>query len=44
MIIIMEPKATVEQINAVKRYMEAKGFKIVFKPWRCNDRSGCNRR
>lgn len=29
MIIIMEPKATVEQINAVKRYMENKGFKIV---------------
>ena len=29
MIIIMEPKATVEQINAVKRYMENKGFKII---------------
>ncbi len=29
MIIIMEPKATVEQINAVKRSMENKGFKIV---------------
>lgn len=29
MIIIMEPKATAEQINAVKRSMENKGFKIV---------------
>ena len=29
MIIIMEPKATVEQINVVKKYMENKGFKIV---------------
>ncbi len=29
MIIIMEPKATVEQINVVKRSMENKGFKIV---------------
>ena len=28
MIIIMEPKATVEQINIVKRSMENKGFKI----------------
>ena len=29
MIIIMEPKATVEQINAVKKSMEKKGFKII---------------
>lgn len=29
MIIIMEPKATIEQINAVKRSMENKGFQIV---------------
>ena len=29
MIIIMEPKATVEQINTVKKYMENNGFKIV---------------
>ena len=29
MIIIMEPKATVEQINAVKKNMEKKGFKII---------------
>jgi len=29
MIIIMEPKATVEQINNVKKYMENHGFKIV---------------
>lgn len=29
MIIIMEPKATIEQINAVKKSMENKGFQIV---------------
>lgn len=29
MIIIMEPKATIDQINTVKKYMENHGFKIV---------------
>lgn len=29
MIIIMEPKATEEQINSVKRYMENNGFRII---------------
>ena len=29
MIIVMEPKATAEEINAVKKSLENKGFKVI---------------